>query len=99
MGAVTGAFIDSNNVFQGYSRSPQGTYTTFSAKGAGTGAYQGTRPSTNNLEGDVAGWWLDPTGLTHGFVWYSDGRYLWERDSDASPLTITQSAGAASIEQ
>jgi hypothetical protein len=48
------------------------------AKGAGTSAGQGTRPSTNNLEGDVAGWWIDEYNLNHGFVWYSDEEHSCE---------------------
>jgi hypothetical protein len=68
-GAVTGEYFDSNNAEHGYSRSAAGTFTTFDAPGAGTGAFQGTRPSTNNLEGAVTGWYVDANGLNHGFVW------------------------------
>jgi hypothetical protein len=28
-----------------------------------------TRPSTNNAEGEVAGWYTDAGGLNHGFLW------------------------------
>jgi hypothetical protein len=50
-GAVTGEFLDASNVMHGFSRSHDGTFATFDAPGAGTAAGQGTRPSTNNLEG------------------------------------------------
>jgi hypothetical protein len=53
----------------GFSRSPSGTFATFDAPGAGTAAGQGTRPSTNNQEGTVTGWWVDGNNLNHGFVW------------------------------
>jgi hypothetical protein len=53
----------------GFSRSPCGSRTTFAAAGAGTGAGQGTRPSTNKLEGAVTGWFIDANNLNHGFVW------------------------------
>jgi len=53
----------------GFSRSASGRFATFSAPGAGHGAGQGTRPSTNNTEGAVAGWWIDRNNLNHGFVW------------------------------
>jgi hypothetical protein len=29
----------------------------------------GTRRSTNNAEGEVAGWYIDVGGLNHGFLW------------------------------
>jgi hypothetical protein len=68
-GAVTGEFLDASNVMHGFSRSHDGTFTTFDAPGAGTAAGQGTRPSTNNPEGAVTGWWVDGHSLNHGFVW------------------------------
>jgi hypothetical protein len=71
LGATTGEFFDANSVMHGFSRSRGGTFATFAAPHAGTGAGQGTRPSTNNLEGDVAGWVVDGAGLLHGFVWTS----------------------------
>jgi hypothetical protein len=58
-GAVTGEFFDANNVMHGFFRSAD----------AGTGAFQGTRPSTNNAEGTVAGWYVDENSLNHGFIW------------------------------
>jgi hypothetical protein len=48
---------------------PRGDYATFDAPGGGKGASQGTRPSTNNLEGAVTGWFIDAQNLYHGFVW------------------------------
>jgi hypothetical protein len=73
LGTVAGVFADANNVMHGFSRSPRGTFATFDAPDAGTVATQpfqeGTRPSTNNLQGTVAGWYIDADGLNHGFVW------------------------------
>ena len=72
-GAITGYSIDAYNVMHGFSRSPLGTFATFDAPDAGTVATQpfteGTRPSTNNLQGAVTGWHIDADGLNHGFVW------------------------------
>ena len=48
---------------------PNGTIAKFDAPNAGTGPGQGTRPSTNNLEGTVTGWYIDSKGLNHGFLW------------------------------
>jgi hypothetical protein len=68
-GAVTGEFFDANNVMHGFFRSADGAFATFNAPDAGTGAFQGTRPSTNNAEGTVAGWYVDENSLNHGFRW------------------------------
>jgi hypothetical protein len=68
--AVTGEFFDANNAMHGFSRSAQGVFATFDAPDAGTGASQGTRPSTNNADGAVAGWYVDANNLNHGFVWH-----------------------------
>ena len=68
-GGVTGEFFDVNNVMHGFYRSARGGFATFDAPDAGTGAFQGTRPSTNNAEGTVAGWYVDANNLNHGFVW------------------------------
>ena len=68
-GAVTGEFFDANNVMHGFSRLARGVFAEFDAPDAGTGAFQGTRPSTNNAEEAVAGWYVDANNLNHGFVW------------------------------
>ncbi len=68
-GAVTGEYFDSNDVMHGFSRSAWDTFATFSASDGGTGAFQGTRPSTNNAEGAVTGWYVDGNNLNHGFLW------------------------------
>src|SRR5205823_1590675 len=41
-GAITGYYLDENNVNHGFVRAHNGTFTTFDAPGAGTGAFQGT---------------------------------------------------------
>jgi len=47
-------------------RNPQ--FTTFDAPGAGTAAGQGTVPLSINPAGAVAGWYIDASGVTHGFL-------------------------------
>lgn len=69
LGTVTGEFFDANNVMHGFSRSAGGAYSTFDAPAGGTIAFQGTRPSTNNLEAAVTGWYVDGNNVYHGFVW------------------------------
>jgi hypothetical protein len=68
-GTVTGVWTDATFMFHGYSRSAFGTYAFFDAPDGGPGAFQGTRPSTNNLEGEVAGWVTTASGGNRGFVW------------------------------
>ena len=41
-GAITGLYVDPANVYHGFLRAPDGTFTTLNAPGAGTGAGQGT---------------------------------------------------------
>lgn len=46
----------------------------FDSPGAATTiANQGTRPSANNIWGEVTGWWTDAAGLNHGFIWLPAG--------------------------
>jgi len=60
-------------VMHGFERFRDGSFASFDAPGAGTGVWQGTRPSTNNLEGAVAGWYVDEKSVNHGFVWIPNG--------------------------
>jgi hypothetical protein len=68
-GAVAGAYYDSSFAAHGFVRLHNGEVATFHAPHAGTVAGQGTHPSTNNASDQVTGWWIDETGLNHGFVW------------------------------
>src|SRR5207249_606099 len=52
---------------------PQPTITTFDAPGAGTGPGQGTRASNINPSDAVAGRYIDPSDVSHGFLRASDG--------------------------
>jgi len=67
---VTGVYIDANSAAHGFIRFPNGSFATIDAAGSSTsGAPNGTRPSTNNLQGAVAGWFWDDDSLSHGFMW------------------------------
>jgi hypothetical protein len=72
VGATTGIFIDAKSVDHGFLRSPGGEVVRFDAPDAGKDAQQGTRPSTNNFDGEVAGWYIDSGNVTHSFVWIPD---------------------------
>jgi hypothetical protein len=65
---VGGPYIDSNNVYHGFMRYPNGTIATFDAPGAGTGAGQGTFADCLNDEGVIGGMYFDANGAVHGFL-------------------------------
>ena len=70
-GEITGFFTDSTAVAHGYVRSNQGVITVFDAPGAGTAAGQGTFPFSPliiNPDGAIAGYYIDSSGVRHGFL-------------------------------
>ena len=66
-GEIEGVYVDSNFVLHGFTRSPQGKYTTYNVPAAGTGPGQGTLPESNDDFGDIAGNYFDANGVSHGF--------------------------------
>jgi hypothetical protein len=75
LGAVTGWFIDANNVVHGWVRDPHGIITTIDAPGAGTAAYQGTYSWSMNPAGSVTGVFVDSWDVEHGFLRTRDGSF------------------------
>jgi hypothetical protein len=69
-GAITGIYLDANNVFHGFLRSPEGRFTTFEAPGADTtaGDFNGTFPYTINDQGLITGYYIDANNVSHGFL-------------------------------
>jgi hypothetical protein len=69
-GAITGIYLDANNVYHGFLRSPEGSFTTFEAPGADTtpGSYNGTLPYSINDQGVVTGYYIDANNVNHGFL-------------------------------
>jgi len=55
-------------VYHGAVRSPNGTITEFEVPGAGTGLVQGTYGASINTQGDVDGYYIDGSGVYHGFL-------------------------------
>jgi hypothetical protein len=76
-GAVAGSYIDANNVYHGFLRSPEGRFTTFEAPGADTtpGSFNGTSPSSINDLGVITGEYFDANGTSHGFLRSPEGRF------------------------
>jgi hypothetical protein len=76
-GAVTGYYVDVNDVYHGFLRRPEGGFTTFEAPGADTtpGSFNGTTPISINDLGVMTGYYTDATGYAHGFLRTPDGSY------------------------
>jgi hypothetical protein len=74
-GAITGYYLDTNNVFHGFVRSPEGKFTSFEAPGADTtpGNFNGTNPNAINDAGAIAGVYYDIDNVAHGFLRSPEG--------------------------
>jgi hypothetical protein len=68
LGEIAGQFQDSNYVFHGFVRYPNGSFTTFDEPDAGAQANQGTLAFNINLRGTTAGIYIDASNVQHGFV-------------------------------
>jgi hypothetical protein len=76
-GVVTGSYVDANNVYHGFLRSPEGSFTTFEAPGADTtaGSFNGTSPNSINDLGAITGSYSDANGFSHGFLRSREGEF------------------------
>src|SRR2546425_1179381 len=72
-GAIIGFYVDASSVQHGFVRSTDGTFTTYDAPGAGTGAGQGTLPESNNIPGAITGQFIDGNFVNHAFVRSNQG--------------------------
>jgi hypothetical protein len=75
LGEITGYYLDANNVYHGFVRSPNGSFSTFEAPGADQTpqSFNGTLPYSINDAGAVTGYYLDANGNCHGFVRSREG--------------------------
>jgi hypothetical protein len=69
-GAITSSYLDANNVYHGFLRSPEGTFITFEAPGADTtpNDFNGTFPYSINDQGVITGYYIDANDVNHGFL-------------------------------
>jgi hypothetical protein len=82
-GAITGFYLDPNNVYHGFVRDPRGKITEFDAPDAGTGTWQGTFMDGAyyccghhiNSEGAITGGYIDSGNVYHGFLRHPDGTF------------------------
>ncbi len=66
-GTITGYYSDASNVFHGFLRTSDGTFTTFDPPGS-----VNTIPNAINPAGAITGWYDDANGQ-HGFLRSGDG--------------------------
>jgi len=62
-GAIAGGYADASNVFHGFVRAPDGSFTTFDPAGSVF-----TDPAGIDPEGTTTGFYVDSSGVLHGFV-------------------------------
>jgi hypothetical protein len=69
-GAITGRYIDANNVNHGFLRSTGGKFITFEAPGAGVTAGSGSGTFSNHINdaGAFTGRYIDANNVSHGFL-------------------------------
>lgn len=69
-GLSTGYWIDSNVVYHGFVRYPNGAIIKFDAPGAGAvpRMLQGTVPQGMNFWGEIVGFVVDTNSAAHGFI-------------------------------
>jgi hypothetical protein len=97
LGAITGLYYDSNNVFHGFLRTPKGTFTDFEAPGADTTIeFNGTQPSSINDFGAITGLYLDVNEVLHGFVRSPEGHFT---DFDVPGAGMTSQSFQGTIPQ
>src|SRR5580700_1835832 len=101
-GTVVGSFLDDGNVFHGYQCvsgcGSLSTFTTFNAPGAGTAANQGTITFSINLFGVTTGYYIDASGVSHGFVTAAPFRTFTSFDPEGSVSTVMPVASGLSLE-
>jgi hypothetical protein len=89
-GVITGYFIDANNVAHGFvTTAPFKHFTILNEPDAGKGAGQGTFAGNIKPEGgEIAGSYVDSSGVSHGFVTAPPYRTFTSFDPKGSVSTI-----------
>jgi hypothetical protein len=75
-GTVTGWYLDANNTYYSFLRTPNGKLITFSPPGAGSGTYQGSGGWGITPAGEITGDYVDVNCLEHGFIRGPDGKFI-----------------------
>jgi hypothetical protein len=99
-GVITGYFIDANNVAHGFvTTAPFKHFTILTDPDAGTGSGQGTFAGNIKPEGgEIAGSYVDSSGVSHGFVTTPPYRTFTSFDPKGSVSTLMPVASALNQE-
>ena len=99
-GVITGYFIDANNVNHGFvTTAPFDTFTILDEPNAGQGAGQGTiAGNVSPFGGEIAGSYVDASGISHGFVTSPPYRTFTSFDPKGSVNTLMPVASALNLE-
>jgi hypothetical protein len=92
-GVVAGYYYDGANVSHAFTRSADGTFTTFSVPGASTNSGEGTFVGGMNSSGTLAGYYTDADQTFHGYLLTSAGE-LTVFDPPGSTATFVYSINA-----
>jgi hypothetical protein len=60
--------VDAGGVTHGFVRTQRGDITTFDVSGAGSGSGQGTIPNSSDPAKGITGYYVDASGVSHGFL-------------------------------
>jgi len=95
-GEITGTYVDSNYVFHGFLRSPQGVFTKFDVPGADQtpGDFNGTFPSTIDQFGAITGTYIDVNDVYHGFVAVPCEQGCFESNNETAAASTSASTNA-----
>jgi hypothetical protein len=99
-GVITGFLIDANNVSHGFvTTAPFKHFTILNEPDAGQGAGQGTTAGNIKPEGgEIAGSYVDSSGVSHGFVTAPPYRTFTSFDPKGSVATLIPVASALNQE-
>ena len=97
--AITGFYIDSNNVYHSYVRDPWGNITEFDPPHAGKNGnyYQGSFALSINNWGVITGGYEDSNNVYHGFVRYPWGTITEFDTPDAGKIGDCQCQGTVPV--
>ena len=76
-GMVAGVYVDASGVVHSYIRTPNGSFLHFDPPGTGFGAGQGSFTGASSCLspwGTIAGYYLDPGSVMHGYLRTIDGK-------------------------
>lgn len=77
-GAITGNYVDSNDVSHGFLRGPGDEFITLDAPGANSvaGSFDGTFPDSISNKGTITGHYIDAHDVIHGFLRAPGGEFI-----------------------